>query len=81
MNIEVEKAKLARFLKTGIVILSTILLVATGIYLLPQEITVSNSSNGRELSKLNWNKNRTKIYVHMIRITKEFLSKWVEILS
>lgn len=49
MNIEEEKAKLARFLKTGIVVLSTILLVAAGIYLIPNEITVSNSSSGREL--------------------------------
>lgn len=49
MNIEEEKAKLAKFIKTGIVVLSTILLVAAGIYLLPKEITVSNSSSGKEL--------------------------------
>lgn len=48
MNIE-EKVTLERFIKTGIVVLSTIILIATGIYLIPKDITVSNSTSGKEL--------------------------------
>lgn len=49
MNIDVEKAKITRFIKTGIVVLSGFFLVAAGIKFMPKVITVSNSSSGKEL--------------------------------
>lgn len=49
MNIEEEINSLRKFIKTGIMVLSTFLLLAICTYLIPTEITVSNSSSGKEL--------------------------------
>lgn len=49
MNIEKEREKLRLFLKTGIIILSTVLLLTLSYYAIPKDITVSNSTSGKEL--------------------------------
>lgn len=49
MDVEEEKKKIGVFLKAGIIILSGVLLIASGIQFIPDVISVSSTSNGREL--------------------------------
>jgi peptidoglycan-N-acetylglucosamine deacetylase len=49
MNIEKEKQKIALFSKVGIIVLSSFLLLAGGYYVLPKAISVTSTTNGKEL--------------------------------
>ncbi len=49
MNIEEERTKISGFIKTGIIVLTTILLVAAAVYFIPNSVAVSNLIGKKEL--------------------------------
>lgn len=49
MDVEEEKKKIGVFLNAGIIILSGVLFFALGIRFIPEAVSVSSNSGGREL--------------------------------
>jgi polysaccharide deacetylase family sporulation protein PdaB len=49
MEFEIDKDKLRRFVKSGIIVLSVILVLAAGIYVVPQIIAKASGSSSRKL--------------------------------